>query len=339
LGSIKFAQRRVLKWLFVPLIAAPVVGFLAGWLQWIEALVMGCAILAGWAALRREYLRSILLIYAKSRTLLHVDITYAAVSLIGVAGALLLGHGAVIGAVLSLAGAAYLAALQAETLIGRDPGWLTEPLVDVWPKIRQLGFWSMIGAVIYWLFGQSYNYLLATRLDLRAVADVNATRLLLMPAFVVTIGISSLLNPIAARWYFEVGVRKTVRRLVLFLGGVALIDIVYFAVIWVFRDWAVHDLMHKNIHDQDLLLVLWASVVLAGLARDMLQCALFALGRMRAMAWQIGVSAAVALIVTWFGFTLWGEAAVLVGQVVGELINLAFIVLLLKTHVRRVAQE
>ena len=50
------------------------------------------------------------------------------------------------------------------------------------------------------------------------------------------------------------------------------------------------------------------------------------IGRLRWLAWQIGVSAAIALCIAWFGIPWWGAAAALIALVVGEVTNLAGII-------------
>jgi hypothetical protein len=82
------------------------------------------------------------------------------------------------------------------------------------------------------------------------------------------------------------------------------------------------------------LLILWGIVVIIALCRDVLQCGLFAMGKFKSLAWQVGVSTAVALVVMWFGIRWWNAAAVVFGQIVGEVINLGFIVRLLRSEVR-----
>ena len=180
-----------------------------------------------------------------------------------------------------------------------------------------------MGAVIYWLFAQSYNYVLATRLDLTAVTNVNAARLVLMPVFVFTTGINNLLLPAAANWLATSGLPGMLRKLAVLGIGILGIDLLYFGAAWRLRHWLIGDLMHKTIEDQDRLLILWAGVAVIFLLRELLQAPLFALNRVRSMAWLIGISAVFSLAVMWHGIDLWGAAAVLIGQVVGECINLA----------------
>jgi O-antigen/teichoic acid export membrane protein len=135
--------------------------------------------------------------------------------------------------------------------VGGDP-------TPFWQEIRTLGMWSLIGAVIYWLFAQSYNYVLASRLDLTAVTNVNAARLVLTPVFVFVYGINNLLMPIASNWLASFGLPRMLKRLALLTLAITAIDLVYFALAWYLRDWLIVDLMHKHIGDQDRLLILWA---------------------------------------------------------------------------------
>jgi O-antigen/teichoic acid export membrane protein len=179
------------------------------------------------------------------------------------------------------------------------------------------------------LFAQSYNYVLATRLDLTAVSDVNAARLVLTPVFVFMNGVNNLLMPVASNWLAEFGLRRMLRRLALLTALICTINLLYFGVVWTLRDWLLVDLMHKHIADQDRLLILWGCVALVFLPREVLQSALWALKRVRSLAWLIGLSAAVSLTLMSLGIAKWGAAAVLIGQVAGESINLVGLALLL----------
>jgi hypothetical protein len=100
------------------------------------------------------------------------------------------------------------------------------------------------------------------------------------------------------------------------------------------QDWLTVGVLHKHIHDRNQLLILWAGVALIGLCRDVLQCALVALGRLKSLAWQVGVSASVAVVLMWYGLGWWGAPGALIGMIVGELINLAGIILLLRRCMR-----
>ena len=335
IGSVKRVQRRVLRAVAVPLVLLPLLGYMTGILDGLLAAVMVAGIFAVWAGLRREYLRSVLMMYFRPHTLLSADAVYAVTLLVGVSAAIFIGKDIVVGATCALviAGWAGAAAAHRALAVGSS-GWHESSTVTIWPQIHSLGFWSLVGAAIWWVLGQSYSYFLATRLDLVAVADVNATRLLLMPAIAFAIGVGSLLTPTAAKWYTQIGIHRLVRRLLMFLLAVGLLEITYFFAIWLGRDWLVFGILHKHIHDLDRLLILWSAVALVGLCRDVLQSALVALGRYKSLAWQVGISAAVAVVVMWYGLGRWGAPGVLVGMIVGELMNVTGIILLLRKCMR-----
>jgi O-antigen/teichoic acid export membrane protein len=120
----------------------------------------------------------------------------------------------------------------------------------------------------------------------------------------------------------------------MFMLVVGLLEITYFIAVWVGRDWLVARILHKHIRDLDPLLILWAGVALVGVCRDVLQCAIFAMGHYKSLAWQVGVSTAVAVVVMWYGLGRWGAPGVLIGMIVGELINLVGIILLLRRCMR-----
>lgn len=334
IGSVKRVQRRLLRTAAVPLLILPILGYLLGILDALLASVMVAGILAVWASLRREYLRSVLLMYFRPHTLLGADAVYAVTLLAGVGAAISIGKDVVVGATCALVGAGWAGAASAHRSLAKDHAWDEGRAVTIWSQIHTLGFWAVVGSTIWWFLGQSYSYLLATRLNLTAVADVSATRLLLMPAIVLAIGVGSLLGPTAARWYAQIGIHRLVRRLLMFLLAVGLIETTYFLAVWLGRDWLVVGILHKQIHDLDRLLLLWSGVALIGLCRDVLQSALIALGRLKSLAWQVGVSTAIAVVLMWYGLGWWGAPGVLVGMIVGELINLAGIILLLRKCMR-----
>jgi O-antigen/teichoic acid export membrane protein len=334
IGSVKRIQRRFLRLIALPLLVLPLVGYTTHLLGGVLAAVIATGILAGWAALRREYLRTVLLMYSRPHALLGADSVYAVSLLLGVVLVLFFGKSIIIGAVGALVVAAWAGAAAAHRALAIGREWQEDMAVSIWPRIRNLGFWSLLGASTYWFLGQSYSYMLATRLDLAAVADANATRLVLMPAMILTIGVASLLTPSAANWYAQIGIHRLVRRLLMFLLAVGLLEAAYYFCVWVGRDWLFVDVLHKHIQGRDHLLLLWAGVGIVALFRDVLQCALIAMGQLKSLAWQVGISTAVALPIMWFGIAWWGVAAALFGQIVGELINLAAIILLLRKNMR-----
>ena len=336
-GAIKDAQRRLLLKLVVGLQAVPLAAVLTGWLTPRQALFLSLGIVCLWTSLRRELLRDLLLLFARADRLLLADLVFACL-LAGGAALAVLSHGA---AVLWVAGTMVAAAVAGEALAFRmladKPGWLSGDAGPVLRQVRPLGFWAMLGALTYWLYSGATNYMLAGALDLKAVADVNATRLLLMPVIMLSLGVQGVVNPMAALWYAEVGLPRLIRRLAGFTLGLLVIDLVYLALVWIFRDWLTHSFLHKQIGQRDELLLLWTAWALIGVLRMGLGYALFAAGKLKVLAAQGIVSAMVAIAITGFGVRYWGAATALIGQLAGETINLIGIGLMLREAFRPVA--
>ena len=193
---------------------------------------------------------------------------------------------------LGLALAAGVAGRIGYRAFAREPGWIDSDAAPYWREMRRLGIWATIGAVIFWLFSQSYNYILAARVDLTAVADVNASRMLLMPAMLLTTGVRSLLGPMSTTWLTQFGLDRLLKRLLVFIVGLAVLQLMYFAFLWFFRDWLTADLMHRTIGNRDMLLLAWSGVTLVALTREVLQCATQAMLRFEASAYITAVEAA-----------------------------------------------
>lgn len=347
IGAVEASQQRLFRSLVVAALAVPPAGWLLGCWSGAIALVSMITVVAAWKAMLREYCRVVLLIYSRSRVLLRFDAIYVAVLVAGAFVAIHLPNRLVFGeltiplpasawAVLALTTAAWFGHRAAHRALAVDPGWVsTGDARRHWRDILPLGVWSAAGAGIYWLFSQSYNYIIASQIGLEAVADVNATRMLLMPAILITVGVKGLLIPSAASWLKEFGINRLLKRLAVFVVGIAVLDLLYFAVVWLLRDWLTADLMRRKIGEVDLLLALWACVALLGLARDVLQTALQALERFKIVAGLTGIGAIVSLSIMWYGLRRWGPSATLIGQIAGESLILIGTVLLILQSQRR----
>jgi O-antigen/teichoic acid export membrane protein len=333
IGSIRASQSRFLSRAAIGLLLGAAVGYGLGLWGAPNAIVAGATIFAAWATLQREYLRGVLLIYSKPEWMLRADLVYVVALITGIALAAYFGHWAGVCSIVALGIATCAGSVAAYRLFASDPGWVVGEAMPFWRELRPLGAWATVGAVIYWLFAQSYNYVLAERLDLTAVTNVNAARLVLMPVFVFTLGINNLLMPVASNWLAEFELASMLRRLGLLALGIATLDFIYFGLAWTFRHWLVSDVLHKSIGDRDRLLMLWAAIALIFLVREVLQAALFALRQVKSMTWLLALSAIVSLSLMWVGVRWWGAAAVLIGQIAGECVNLVGLALLLWAQV------
>src|SRR5450631_1893977 len=180
-GAVESSQRRFLRRASAVALVVPLMGYLLHYWTGLESLVVVLAIAACWTALQREYLRGVLLIYGRPQAMLLADLVNVAVLLTGALIAVYGPKPAVLWAVAALIASALAGETAARRSLARDPGLPRGDPSAFWKEMRPLAVWATVGAMTYWIYNQSYNYVLASRIDLTAVADVNAARLLLMP--------------------------------------------------------------------------------------------------------------------------------------------------------------
>ena len=335
LGAIRASQNRLLWPLFLIALLAPALGYVSGAMSTTLALVCGIGVIAAWAAVERNYARNTLLIYSRLRALVVADSVYVGILLAGVLWAAF-GFGVpILWVAVALAAAAWIGAISARPAMANDTPRVSADARPMWKEMRGLGFWYVMAASIFWLYTRSYNYILASRLNLTAVADVNAVRLMVVPALLITTGLQGVLTPTAASWLAEIGFDRLLRRLLALAVVAVLCSIAYLSLIWVIRDWVTIRLLHKHIANCDFLLLLWAGIVVISAVRDVLGPALNALGRLKQLALQSTFCAAIAIMTMWFGIPIWGDAAVLIGLLVGEALNLMGILHLIRKEQRR----
>jgi len=307
------------KWLGAAGGALALVVALAGWAMGLfdgeSTLVVVAAIGLVLAALYREYLRGILLMYHRPQQVLGADAIYVAVLLAGCALAVrtpVAAAGALLaGTMAALACASVLRRVLANDIErGAAPGRLRE--------IARMGFWAASGGVIYWLFNQGYNFLTAATLDLAAVAALAASRLTLMPINLLLAGMQKQLTPLASDWMHGMGARRTLRRLMLFSLALALFTLLYGAVIWLLRDWIFLDLMRKDFPQRDLLLVLWIGLFVLMVIREPIMMVPLLRQRFRALSAATLVCALIALAISYVGMLQLGPVGAVIGILAGE---------------------
>jgi O-antigen/teichoic acid export membrane protein len=338
-GAVRASLFRIVRRVAAVALLIPLIAYFLAPQNALPSAVMAIGVLAAWAALQRDFLRGTLFMYRRPEANLRADLVYCALLLTGATLAAFLFSPPAIWAVGGLAIAALAGARMAYRSFAADPGWESGDAAPVWREMRPIAIWSAIGAIVYVLFTQGYNFVLAARLSLSAVAAINAARLLLMPPVVLSIGVSSILMPSAAMWLNEGGFPLLLRRLLGFMVGLSILDFFYFAFVWFCRDWLTDSLLHKTIPDRERLLMLWAGIAYVGLLRDMLQSTLFALGNQKWMAGLSAMGAVVALTIMWFGIPVWGSAAALTGQIAGEALNMLGLVALMRISARAYARR
>ncbi len=328
-------QGRLLRRLAAIAAPLPFLATTLGLLSPAQAWVATATVFAGWMALRREFIRSVLFILSRPQSALYADIVYVCCLLALVGLSLFVSPAAAATAVVGLGAAAAVGRWMGHRAIARNEGWIPNPGSANWAEMRHLATWATAGAVVYWIYGQSYNFVLAHRADLSAVAEVNVARLLLMPLMLMSQGVSNILNPNASGWLHHEGLPRVIRRLVPFALGLLVILAVYVGVLWQCRHWLMAEVMRKQIVEIDTMLLLWAFTYTLSMLRDVFQSALIALGRFKIMAGLTAIAAVGSLSAMWFCIGRFGPAGAIMGVIVGETLSLGGVVFLLIQSLRR----
>jgi O-antigen/teichoic acid export membrane protein len=326
-GGLYRAQQRLL-----PIVAGT--GILVTAALWIGG-VLGAgtvplviaSILAALAILRREYFRMALLAHRRPHDVLRGDALHVGLLVAGVSAAAMTPAPAAL-AVLAMGVAAVASGRLLSVRLQRHEPWNRSAPHGILRQSGTLAAWSTGGAAVHWLFSQGFIYLVAATLDVVAVASIGTTRLLMMPVNLLSVGIGSLMLPLASAWLSRHGAPLLWRRLCLFAAAMAATTFGYFLLVWLARDWLFATVLRKQFAQRDELLLLWGAVFLAMVIRDQLIYLLAAQGRFRALTSLTSVGAAVSLGVGYFAMLRFGVAGALMGLLVGEVISVLGILVL-----------
>jgi O-antigen/teichoic acid export membrane protein len=335
IGGFYREQRRLMRalvWLALPTAAALWLAELASpeTLHPQTLPLLLATALAALAMLHREFFRTVLFAQQRPQQVLRTDVLYVVV-LVGGALAASLTRQAALVAVLAMGVAALLCGRLYSRQIHRQDPWDDHGAPGLLREIAPLAAWATAGAAIHWTFSQGYIYLVAGTLGVTAVAAISATRLLMMPINLLSVGIGSSMMPLAARWLHQQGGRVLFRRLCLGALGMALTTLAYFAALWLLRDWIFGALLKKQFDDRDALLLLWGGILIITVVRDQFSYFLIARGRFQVLAGNTLSSALLSLTCSYFAMLQWGTRGALIGMMVGEGINLLGVITLTLT--------
>jgi len=326
-GGLIREQRRLLAIVAVTGLIVCCLVWFGGALPAQTATILVVGVMAAVATLFREFFRMILVSYRRPFDILRADVVFATVLIGGIWLATSTSTPAALSA-LALAGASVVGGvLLLRTLWRHDP-WHKPGASGAFAKSVHLGIWSATGAVIHWLFTQGYSYIVAARLDVSAVAAIAATRLLLSPLGVFSIGISTVMFASSTLWLKNHGTRGLLRRLLLFTLGMSCVCIAYIAFMWLMRDWIFLHILKRDYPQRDLLLGIWSLVFFCTVIRDQVIFLQIAKGHFRRLAGLTFFCAVLGLCVTFAAIRQFGPAGGLLGLLAGEIANVVGVMIM-----------
>ena len=297
------------------------------------ALLIAACLLAGGFALVREFFRVTLFAYRRPSDVLRGDLAFVVVLVTGAFLATLTESPALV-AVIGIGLAQLTGFLILRKGLWRHEPWNTHTNEHILSKIAAAGAWAILGSGIHWLLIQGYSYLVAGVLDVKDIAAIAATRLTLMPVFVLSGGVSMLLFPMTSRWVQDVGSRGATKRLLLLVAGLGCAALLYMAAMWILRDWIFTVILKKSFPHRDPLLLLWSAVFLVTLCRDQLATLPAAHARFRDMTLMTGFSAVLWLLSSYIGMMHYGPPGAVLGILIGEVVNIGGILFMIFQEAR-----
>jgi O-antigen/teichoic acid export membrane protein len=326
-GSLYRDQRNAL-----PILAAIGVGIAA--ICWVfnlvgtaELWVISIGAIAITASLFKEFFRMVLLAYRRPNDVVRGDAIFVVVLVSGAAIAIFTP----IPAVITVSGVALAAIVggeyQRRSLQKLEP-WNPRSHSGALKEIYSAGIWAVAGSAVHWAFTQGYNYIVAGVLTVDDVAAINATRILMMPVNLISTGLATFMFPTVAGWLSHHRIGMVLRRIFLFAAGLVLLAMVYLVALWITRGWIFEVILRKHFEHRDGLLVLWSAICILMVLRDHLAYTLVAHARFRLLAGLAAISAAIALVTSYFAMRIYGQPGALMGILIGEALNVVGIVAL-----------
>jgi len=326
-GGLLREQRLLLVAVAVASLVICALAWGAGALQTKTAVIFALGSMAAVAWLFRDCQRMLLIAYRHSVDVLRGDAIFGAVLIAGVWISTLTDVAAAISAV-AMAMASLIGGVALSRALWRHDPWISPGTPHALVQTIKMGTWAATGAGVHWAFSQGYTFIVASRLDVSSVAAIAATRLLLSPVGVFSIGISSMMYSSSTLWLKHHGARGLLHRVLWFTLAMSLAALAYIAVMWFMRDWIFLNVLKKDFPQRDLLLGIWALVFLCTVVRDQVIFLLIAHGRWRQLAGLTSVCAICGLLVSYLAIQRFGAAGGLLGLLMGEFAHVVGVIVL-----------
>jgi O-antigen/teichoic acid export membrane protein len=337
IGGIYRQQRLSIPFLGAGVAVIAVLLWLGHALSGTVTLIILAGIGAGLTSLHREFFRMVLLAYRRPDEVLRVDAVYVVLLVASAMLATLTPFPALVAVLLLCLSTATSGTLLAGALWKYEPWNIHGP--DVLRQIATVGAWTTAGAAIHWTFAQGYNYLIVGTLDVKAVAAVAATRLLMMPVNMLSTGVASLMLPTTSAWLQQRGTATVFRRLLLLSCGITCLALCYFLVVWLLRDWLFLHVLRKQFAHRDQLMFMWFFIFALMVFRDQLLFLPLARRRFKTLTGVTFLSAVLSLSVSYVMMRRVGVEGALIGVLTGEIISVLGLVLLSTLEIRRSTQD
>ncbi|MFZ6687297.1 lipopolysaccharide biosynthesis protein [Undibacterium sp. SXout11W] len=277
----------------------------------------------------REYGRTVGFIQSDLHSVFRQDIVYVLAVVAGLALLILYQHVEVIYVFAVLAGSSFLSALFGRERL-RDRTATTSSEIDQedmaliaqhQATITGHGRWAVVGVIVGWLTNYSYLYLAKLWMNSEAVADLNASRLLLMPIPLIVAAWSRVARPEAGRLIAAQQWARLKRFTFLSIVGIEVIVVAYVGLLLLtFPFIEIHWIgSETKYHGLEPLMMMWGAYFAVNAVRWIGTTWLMSGGAFRSMFFLGTVTLILVLGITSFAIPYWGTAGAIFALIFVEI--------------------
>lgn len=270
----------------------------------------------------REFRRSILFLHHQPQRVLKLDLAFGLVLTAGAAVLVGLGWLHLPAVFIVLAAANALTLLRQPPLpVARVPTAYRNTVHEAWRRGRL----SLAGAVLAWTVNYSYLYLAAAWLGAAASADLNASRLLLIPISLSVVAWSRVARPTLGVHLVR-GEWSTLRRLVLLsAGGITALTILYVGTLWLNLPWLGPLLLGDKYAHAHILVAAWGLYFTVNGVRSVYSAVLIAQDRYGYLLMAASVSVLILALTIGFAIPRFGTLGAIFTLILVEIVDLILI--------------
>ena len=238
---------------------------------------------------QREFKRTIKFLEGKADHVLRIDALFVAFVFMGGCVLWITNTTSLAAIFVTLSASNILADLSIFRIKQSDTGIITptrELLDDIW----MLAKWAIPGAMIGWAGNYSYLYLATLFLDLSASADLNASRLLLMPIALVGVAWARVVHPYAGKIIADQNWSKLHRLSIQSAIGMEIVTCTYIGALLMTFSWISPNVLGAKYSNIDSLVLAWGAYFVVNVARNIGTTWLASLGGYSTLFW-LGLSA------------------------------------------------
>ena len=286
---------------------------------------------------QREYHRSINFIEARLRRVLHTDIIFVLVVVLGMVMLLLLGLLSVATIFLVL-GLANIAGMWRNTNhYSGASSWMHDKMQyrAAVSAVMQRGRWALPGALVAWATNYSYLYLAAALLGVAASADLNASRLLLIPISLSVLAWSRVARPIVSRLFAARDWKHLDRLAWASVVGIEFFTIFYVIALWLALPWLQAHVLGDKYHGLEPMVLAWGGYFAINAARWIGSSWLTSNDQYKLLLFSSIFCLVIMLISAWLFIPMYGAWGAILALIIVEVFDLMLIWLIFLPMLRR----